>query len=324
MGAVERSPNASERPEKPPRVAVCVATHDRPQGLERLLDGLANLEGRCELAADLEVVVVDNAPSVPARDLCDRYRVWLPGLVYVVELRRGIPVARNRALDSVRPDTDFIVFIDDDEVPEPNWLDELLGVQRACDADMVAGPVHSYFPDPVPAWVLGNPLFRPKPHRNFAELPSAGTNNALVRAAICRELRFDEEMRFTGGSDADFFTRATRRGYRIVSAADAVTTEWVPAHRARAGWLVQRSFRLGNSQGIVARKLSPPSRNAVRVVMAGLRIGLGVVQLAVRGWRGRDEALVAVQTGAHALGKLLGVLGYRFAAYARAERRTCA
>ena len=34
----------------------------------------------------------------------------------------------------------WLAFIDDDEVPEPEWLAELLRVQRTCGADAVRGP----------------------------------------------------------------------------------------------------------------------------------------------------------------------------------------
>jgi hypothetical protein len=51
----------------PARVAVCVATYRRPDGLARLLDGLAALTGD----ALVRVVVNDNDPEGPARDACE-------------------------------------------------------------------------------------------------------------------------------------------------------------------------------------------------------------------------------------------------------------
>ena len=60
---------------------------------------------------------------------------------YLVESRRGISLARNRRLDAVPADADFIAMIDDDERPEPDWLEELLLAQAATAADGVEGRV---------------------------------------------------------------------------------------------------------------------------------------------------------------------------------------
>ena len=43
-----------------------------------------------------------------------------------VEGRRGIPQARNAAVAVALERADFVAFIDDDEVPSPLWLAELL------------------------------------------------------------------------------------------------------------------------------------------------------------------------------------------------------
>jgi succinoglycan biosynthesis protein ExoM len=70
---------------------------------------------------------------------------------YVQEPRRGISYARNTCLDHVARDAEFFAMIDDDEVPELDWLEQLLCAQARAGADVVRGPVVPDFPEGAPA-----------------------------------------------------------------------------------------------------------------------------------------------------------------------------
>ena len=65
---------------------------------------------------------------------------------YVHEPRPGISHARNRGVAEAKGD--FVAFIDDDELPAPNWLESLLLTQRTYRADVVLGPVRPVFDRP--------------------------------------------------------------------------------------------------------------------------------------------------------------------------------
>ena len=149
-----------------PRVSVCVATFRRPEGLRRLLQGLAAQRFEREAAPDVEVLVVDNEAAGRAAAVCDEVRSSFPWqLRGLEEARRGITFARNSGLRSVRPDADFIAFIDDDEEPDPSWLDALLVAQDRHRADVVTGPVVPRFAADVPRWVTRGAFFGPRRHQ---------------------------------------------------------------------------------------------------------------------------------------------------------------
>lgn len=118
------------------QVAVCVITYKRPIGLARLLDGLNALT----FAGDppcVRCIIVENDESGTAATVCDEARAGFRWeLESYTEPRRGIPFARNTAVARALETADFIAFIDDDEVPEPTWLDELLRVQREYRSDV--------------------------------------------------------------------------------------------------------------------------------------------------------------------------------------------
>src|SRR5947207_1645838 len=98
-----------------PTCTVVVCTHDRPVPLARCLDGLKRLT-----YPRFKILVVDNGPSTAeARKIAARF-----GVRYVIEPVPGLSRARNRGARSC--ETEIVAFIDDDAVPEPDWLTKLI------------------------------------------------------------------------------------------------------------------------------------------------------------------------------------------------------
>ena len=99
-------------------VAICVATFRRPDGLQRLLAGIAAQAFRKQPRPRVRIIIVDNEASDSTAAACHAAAVELGiELKYVAEPRIGIPYARNAALDAVTAADDWLCFIDDDEVP---------------------------------------------------------------------------------------------------------------------------------------------------------------------------------------------------------------
>jgi hypothetical protein len=96
---------------------VVVCTRDRPAGLRTTL---ASLQRQTD--SDFGVLVVDNGSSSPETAAVVE-ELDLLRCEYTVEPRPGLARARNRALSAVR--TDLIVWIDDDEVADADWVRRL-------------------------------------------------------------------------------------------------------------------------------------------------------------------------------------------------------
>jgi glycosyltransferase involved in cell wall biosynthesis len=292
--------------------------------LARLLEALNALIFHGSVP-EIDIVVVDNDPLAGARAACELWRRtsrW--PLLYIVEPQPGIAPARNAALDNVGG-VDFICFVDDDEVPEPGWLAELIRVQTRYDADVVGGPVVPYFPQSVPDWVLRGCFFRRRRHPTGTRLSHAFTNNVLFRKGILDEmgLRFDGRWALAGCEDRHFFQRIGMSGYKIVWADEAIVTEWVPAERATARWLIRRHYRVGNSTSLIESDLQ--SRWTIRLLLAckglaWLVIGSGL--LATSSFLGKRGLVRALRACAYGAGLLTGLLGIRFEEYRRVAQAT--
>jgi hypothetical protein len=299
-------------------VAVCCITFRRPDGLRRLLDGLNRLTFAKNPTPAISVIVVDNDRARPMEALVgaarDGFR-W--ALCYDCEPVQGVATARNRTLALVPPDAGYLAFIDDDEVPEPAWLDELLHVARHYGVPIVQGPVRPVFEVPPPGWILRGRFFEHGPYRDGAELRFAATNNSLIEAAVIRRLglRFDARFDQTGGEDQEFYGRAIAAGNRVATAAGALVLEWIPAERATLGYLMRRRFRMGTTLTMIER-VHGSGRRARRALKGCGRIGLGLAQCVLllrHGVAGLVTGLGNVAWGAGSLAGLAGVthLEYR-------------
>ena len=303
-----------------PAVVICVATHRRPQGLARLLHGLNALTFGSRAPGKITVVVVDNDPARSAEATCEALR---PGsrwpLVYASEPRRGIPFARNASVSSARGlGTELLAFIDDDEVPEPTWLDELLRVMRESGAEVVTGPVLPAFEGAVPPWIQRGRFFDRERHRTGSFQERAVTGNVLLRLDLLADMAapFDEGRPLSGGTDTHLFRRIITRGHRIVWADDAIVHEWNPATRLTAKWLVRRSFRVSSNWSSSESELEPGVRvRSIRVGKALARIAQGIALLPVGLVAGRHILVKATQHVATGVGYLAGMTGYELQEY---------
>jgi succinoglycan biosynthesis protein ExoM len=300
-------------------VAICVASYRRPEGLKRLLEGINQLTFSQE-APDIEVIVVDNDATGSAGLVCTNCEAsfrWK--LKYCIENVRGISFARNRAIASISQNATFVVFIDDDEVPEPAWLDELLSVQKAYNAHVVAGPVLPRFmKSDIPEWVVKGKFFEPHRYPTGHSLKVAFTNNVLISTQVLKQIDpiFDERFALTGGEDSHFFMRLYRSGYKFVWANEAVVHEWIPQSRTSIKWVLQRGYFGWSIHSCCERELYPS------ISVIGLRtikgIGLivqGLCQIIPSLLLGQYAVIQALLNIYRGVGTLAGIIGIRYQAY---------
>lgn len=285
-------------------VAICIATCRRPDGLRALLESLNNLSFSGP-EPQVRLIVVDNDPARPAVDRPgDLSTLSRWPVSYMPEPRRGIVSARNRALDAVPVEAEFVAFVDDDETVCPGWLDALLRVLRTTGAEAAQGPVVPRYEATPPDWVEALSVFALGPWTEAAPLGFASTNNSCVRMDFLRAhgLRFDFAFNETGGEDEDFFVRLMALGGRIVAAPAAVVYDTVPAHRMTPGWYIGRARRKGNTLGRIARKQG--AGRAPRLAKGLGQLATGAALVATAGLFSRTARLRWRAEAARGLGTL--------------------
>ena len=242
------------------RIVIAIPTYRRPLSLKRLLDAIARLETRCDVA----VLVADNdAEQKEGLALCQRlapaYR-W--PLTSVMAEERGIAQVRNVLVEQALrdPKAGFIAMIDDDEWPAPDWLDQFLAVQRQTGAEVLQGSI--LFEQDGDAVAVPDVT---RPTGPVAMLQGAG--NLLIQRRVLEETPrpwFDPSFALTGGEDFEFFTRLAKAGRRFAWADGARAYGEVPASRRDLAWVLTRAYSTGNSDMRVLLKHQPGLRTLLR------------------------------------------------------------
>ncbi len=297
-------------------VIVAVPTFRRPQGLEKLLRALENLQ----TMATVSVVVGDNdSDKHQGFDVCERLKAtyrWPLEAIVVPE--RGIAQNRNAlvAQSLKNPRMQFVAMLDDDEWPVAGWLDALLEVQTRIGADAVSGAVLREFetrPSRLAAHCDG---IAPVRGVTGATHEIDSTANVLISRACLEAYRFDPEFALTGGEDRDFFTRLARDGKRFAWSDEAVVYAYVPTSRSSLAWSLQRAYRAGNSDMRVKLKYglssSGKAREIAKIVGAVVTAPFAFLFFIADASRSAD----AVRRVFRAAGKVAAMFGRHYNEYA--------
>lgn len=302
-------------------IVIAVLTYRRPGPLDTLLPALTTQAKASDTQAS--VLVIDNDPDGSAADTVGRYAA--DGVRYVNETRPGIAAARNRALDEAGG-ARLLIFIDDDEIPHPGWLDAMVGTFRSAgEPTAVVGPVVSEFDRAPDAWVAAGDFFRRRRLPTGSAVTVAATNNLLLDLAVIDAwgLRFDEKFGISGGSDTLFTRTIHARGGRMVWCDEAIVTDQVPADRVTRRWVLLRALRSGNSWSRVSLYLtdSTVGRVKVRATLAarGSIRALGGAGRFLAGFltRSTSNRAKGLRTVARGVGMVGGAFGYTYMEYRR-------
>lgn len=305
------------------RVMIGVPTFRRNDQVIELLRGLAPQISELGARHEVSLVVVDNNPDASAVDVVTRAMAELEIEGRCVhEPRTGLAAVRNRVVAEAAGSR-LLVFIDDDELPGPQWLRLLVDCWHQYQPWAVTGPVESIFDSAVDPWLIGSGLFDRVQCLTGTTRRSFATNNLLLDLDALREagLSFDERFSLTGGEDSFLAHQIIAAGGRIVWCDDAVVTERVPAARATRSWVLRRCTRLGETWSRVRIVGAKPGRArswtrvecVARAAWLAVRSIVTLAGAQMRGDRRGTGAAVTLLVGAMGLGR--GALGRHYEEY---------
>lgn len=244
-----------------PTLIVAFCTYKRADRLEKLV---AELRAQsCPVPFEI-LAVNNNSPDDTLDVLSQLQRQSGAPLRVVTEMAAGIVPARNRALTEAL-DRDILVFIDDDELPQPGLLDAAYDAIVNEGAECAGGRVEMDFTTtPRPAW-LGDELLgflAAVDHDSEAfwiksdETP-VWTANVAYDMRLFRNdpaLRFDSRFNregadIGGGEDAAMFQKMLTQKIRIRYRPDMAVMHAVEAWRLRRSYFLRLHYRAGIRMG---------------------------------------------------------------------------
>lgn len=301
------------------KLTAAFCTYNRAARLPGLVAALRAQE--CPIPFDILVVdnnSSDDTPEVLARLASQEGAV----LRHVRESAQGIPYARNRAVEEcLALGSDFMLFMDDDELPGPGLLAAAVDALDREEAEVAGGRVQIMFaPGQRPKWLEDELLgflaeidHGREPFWITDRSTPLWTANVAYRMEIFArdpDLRFDTRYNrlghsVGGGSDAIIFRAMVDRGLRIRYRPDMVVEHYVDDWRLRRGYFLKLHFIAGRKHGQFQTGDYPSTILGVPPFMFRQALGHWLKTGAM--WLGRRPGVLRqAMNGTNALGMIWG------------------
>lgn len=254
------------------KLSLVICTHNHLAALQQTLRDLAVLQPP---RGGWELLIVDNAST-------DGTQAWLAENDWrlqqvacraVREDKLGVAHARNRGVTEAAGE--YVVFLDDDETPEPDWLVNLETVMELHLPAAIGGRIRVRLPIQGPNWLTGELLgFLGELDYGASErlLTEASTpiftgNAAFHRTTLMEIGGFDPNLgrRGTvqsGGEDTDLYRRLVAGSRKVIWAPLAIIHHRIEPWKIKRGYFLSLHYRQGRMEGSRRRggqrRLPPP------------------------------------------------------------------
>ncbi len=312
-----RAPGDTKNQEKMGALlTVAVCTYNRGMLLPRLIGALRAQS--CPIPYEI-LVIINNSTDETGRILHQLCHEDGAPLRFVTERSNGIVHARNRAI-AESLDSDFILFIDDDELPHTGLLKAAIHALRDEKALCAGGRIRVMIGEDRPSW-LGDELLGFLGELDHGDSPfwvsdwstPIWSGNIAYSTAMFKAdpgLRFDVRYNRSGsavggGEDAIILKEFLRRNYPVRYRPDMIVEHLVEATRLRRTYFLKLHFMSGYRYG----RYSPDSyeRHLLGVPPFMLRQALvHLVQTASMSLKGEGRALRQGMSASHSLGCICG------------------
>ncbi|MGL4422055.1 MAG: glycosyltransferase, partial [Gemmataceae bacterium] len=214
------------------RISVVINTYNRGPSLRNTLQAL-----RFQNHRDFEVVVVNGPSRDETADVLDEFAEMIR--VYSCP---DVHLSKSRNIGIAHASGDVVAFIDDDAIPEPDWL---AGLSKAYDSEVVGGvgglvydhTGASYQYEYSACSRVAVPRFDLKPPLSVFNRPGAdpflylqGTNCSFRRSVLLEIGGFNEEIEYYL-DETEVCMRTIDAGYELRSLSGAaVHHKYLPSH----------------------------------------------------------------------------------------------
>ena len=291
-------------------VALCTHNH-----ADRLVRTLADLTHLKPPHAPWEFLIVDNGCRDTTPELL-AHHTWPDGWEVRVarEEKLGLSNARNRAIAEARGE--YVIFMDDDETADSDWLCAFERLILDKDPDAFGGRIRVLFEDTRPTWLKDELLgFLGELNRYETITPLTDPNTSFyggnfgIRRTVCDRIGLFDAMlgrkgtENTGGEEVDFYRRLIDAGFKVWWTPEAVIHHRIQAAKLERGYFLDLHYRMGRMEAV--RNRGKNSRVPPLYLFGQLMRALVAVWAV---WRqsGRDATVRKEMNVVYFLGKLQG------------------
>lgn len=305
-------------------IVVVLPTFKRPDHLRITLQSVIEQTIRRPFA----IVVMDNHPegsegALEAQNLLENSEICA---TVILAHRRGNCAAYNAGFHTALatyPNAKWIQIIDDDEIAQPDWLENQVATAERLDVDFCGAPQHPIFAGGQHQDWQRHPVFE-APFKASGHVPILySSGNVLLKTDRLREHQhpwLDEVFNFLGGGDSDFFDRCKRHGARFGWCAEAGVDETTPLRRTELSWLNSRSLRNGSISALIQKRAARSAGDHTARIVKSLLLLAASPYRSLTLFVNKRSLIMALNPMNVALGRLLMEFGFANEQYRAADK----
>ncbi|MGQ8870923.1 glycosyltransferase [Paenibacillus sp. TSA_86.1] len=262
------------------KVTVAICTYNRAQDA---IEAIRSAVQQSYASDDYEILLIDNNSKDNTRDQVlqtilqnDQHHIR-----YVLEVKQGLSVARNRAIQEARGQ--YILFLDDDAFASKDWIRHIVHV---FEMDEQIGCVGGRI-DPI--WEVPEPMWIPPENRSLftildfanevTEMKSPSIPfgaNVAFRLSVFTELApFREDLGRVGNNllsseESELIARIRTR-YKVYYTPYGSVQHKVAKERTTKNWFLRRIYWQGVSDAI-----RDQHRGVLRTTKHGIKLVQGI------------------------------------------------
>ena len=270
---------------------MCIRDSCTYNGADRIALVLEALGRQTRPTKDWDVLVVDNASTDDtARSTDAALDLHLPGRGRrVSEPQAGVMFARRRA--TLEADAELIAYLDDDNIPAPDYVDQAIAImQRHPEAGIAGGKVLAqWLGTPTALGEAAAPFalaIRDLGEQSFAYPEITGgpdTAGMVARTALLRTIFTDAHLahKITGrkgkslisGEDTAIVIRAHQLGFACRYEPQLMIYHRLPASRTSLDYLLRLYEGIGRGQASMRPLLDAKARNPLLALLIAVKDG---------------------------------------------------
>ena len=245
-------------------ISVIIRSYKRKEIKDCLLNLIANRE-----TEDVEIIVVDNTISGYAKEIVEKIRKMsnIPIKYFIQPI---ISASKTANLGIEKSEGEIIAFIDDDAIPEKNWIKEIKETFVKEGVDIVGGKVLLKYPEKeIPSWINGElektlgkvdlgDRFRKMKRKEFPVLM-----NFAIRKKVFEKIgKFPEKLgyqkdKFFGSEETAFAILARKKGYQIYYNPDMIVYHQITPERLKRRYFLRKKFWEGRALFVMNKMFYP-------------------------------------------------------------------
>ena len=238
------------------KASIIIATYNRSTYLSLCLDGLAAVKTKSDI---FEIILVDNNSTDNTKEIIQNYIEEHPTVCvrYIFEPKQGASLARNQGIKQAIGE--IICFLDDDAVPDPDWLDAMFEGFTDPTIGCVGGPaILDFLGKEIPPWLQGDlkgllsgyglGYSQPTFITDIAEYPFL-CNMAIRRSVLDEVGLFRTDLGPSGknlvvGEETELIGRIRQGGWKVLYLPEAKVRHLVAPERLEKKYIYRSGLRL--------------------------------------------------------------------------------